>query len=494
MKTLFGFFSLIFIIFILANLKRPLPEGLAVSKQLTPFSRLAAGLYSKIAHAKRSGIFRNLLISDKANENLLRLNPALDQSLLQEKYYIEKLTNALLLIFAAFVFAFLMSISEESSSILLEGQKLLRNWYGEGAKTANFTVVNENGAAVIEDLSIEIGEIRYSDEQINYLADKLLAQLPELVKSNNESLDTVRSNLNLNSKVDGYPFSIEWESENYSLIDGAGKLGDITQADAGSIVKLTATLKYFEKLWISDVYARVYPPIKTPIQKFAELVEEKVVQNDAQQAQEEYLTLPGEAEGIKLIWRESKDEMAPVIFFLLAGAGILIYVLKDNELKNGTDKRARQLLFDYPEMISKLTVLMGAGMTVRGAFMKLANDYQNRARRAGQKRFVYEEISLMCREMDGGIAETKAYDNFAARCNLQRYYKFCAVLNQNLRKGSLGVLPLLKAEAKDSFEERKAIAKRLGEEAGTKLLGPMMLMLLVVLVILIFPAIMSFGI
>ena len=41
------------------------------------------------------------------------------------------------------------------------------------------------------------------------------------------------------------------------------------------------------------------------------------------------------------------------------------------------------------------------------------------------------------------------------------------------------------------FEERKARAKRLGEEAGTKLLVPMFFMLAVVLVIVIVPAFMS---
>jgi len=45
-----------------------------------------------------------------------------------------------------------------------------------------------------------------------------------------------------------------------------------------------------------------------------------------------------------------------------------------------------------------------------------------------------------------------------------------------------------------AFEERKAQAKRLGEEAGTKLLLPMFLMLAVVLVIVIVPAFLTLQI
>ena len=51
---------------------------------------------------------------------------------------------------------------------------------------------------------------------------------------------------------------------------------------------------------------------------------------------------------------------------------------------------------------------------------------------------------------------------------------------------------LLLEEAKEAMEERRQLAKKMGEEAGTKLLFPMILMLLVVLVILIVPAMMSF--
>lgn len=53
-------------------------------------------------------------------------------------------------------------------------------------------------------------------------------------------------------------------------------------------------------------------------------------------------------------------------------------------------------------------------------------------------------------------------------------------MSQNLRKGTKGLSELLKLESIQAFEERKARAKRLGEEAGTKLLLPMFLMLVVV--------------
>ncbi len=47
---------------------------------------------------------------------------------------------------------------------------------------------------------------------------------------------------------------------------------------------------------------------------------------------------------------------------------------------------------------------------------------------------------------------------------------------------------MLELEMNDAFEQRKTTAKRLGEEAGTKLLLPLFLLLGIVMVIVIVPA------
>ena len=67
-------------------------------------------------------------------------------------------------------------------------------------------------------------------------------------------------------------------------------------------------------------------------------------------------------------------------------------------------------------------------------------------------------------------------------------YEIWCIAVTNLRKGTKGLNDLLRLEAIQSFEERKARARRLGEEAGTKLLLPMFLMLAEVLVIVVVPA------
>ena len=52
---------------------------------------------------------------------------------------------------------------------------------------------------------------------------------------------------------------------------------------------------------------------------------------------------------------------------------------------------------------------------------------------------------------------------------------------------------ILRTEMEDAFEMRKNLARRMGEEAGTKLLAPLFLMLGIVMVMIMAPAMMTMG-
>ena len=90
--------------------------------------------------------------------------------------------------------------------------------------------------------------------------------------------------------------------------------------------------------------------------------------------------------------------------------------------------------------------------------------------------------------------KVECYEAFGRRCESPVYRKFGMLLSQNLRKGTKGLKNLLQREAQEAFEERKNMAKKLGEEAGTKLMIPLFLMLAVVFVIVTVPAFLTIQI
>ncbi len=106
---------------------------------------------------------------------------------------------------------------------------------------------------------------------------------------------------------------------------------------------------------------------------------------------------------------------------------------------------------------------------------------------------VYEEVLRTFREMESGMTQLEAFENFGKRIRLAQYRKCASLLAQNVRKGTGELIAALGHEAENAFEERKAAAKRKGEEAQTRLLIPMLMMLGVVMILILVPACFSFG-
>lgn len=48
--------------------------------------------------------------------------------------------------------------------------------------------------------------------------------------------------------------------------------------------------------------------------------------------------------------------------------------------KREQELRIKELKYDYSELIAKLTLLLGAGMTIRKAWEKMVEDYMKKSR------------------------------------------------------------------------------------------------------------------
>lgn len=103
-------------------------------------------------------------------------------------------------------------------------------------------------------------------------------------------------------------------------------------------------------------------------------------------------------------------------------------------------------------------------------------------------RYAYEEMKYARQKMKNGYSECQAYLDYGKRCGIHSYIKFGNLLEQNIRKGTKGLSEILESEVNDAYEERKALARKKGEEAGTKLLLPMGIMLVISMAIIIIPA------
>ena len=102
------------------------------------------------------------------------------------------------------------------------------------------------------------------------------------------------------------------------------------------------------------------------------------------------------------------------------------------------------------------------------------------------------QLQILLRDLHNGILEQTAIEQFGRRLASPLYIKFSGLLIGNLKKGNTELLRMLKEEADAAFVIRRNQARKRGEEAATKLLFPMILMLGVVMAVIMLPAFLSF--
>lgn len=367
---------------------------------------------------------------------------------------------------------------------------ILRNTYGQGKKTEELRVETEGEEKA--EIEVEISERTYTYAEIQEVFRRITRKMDTWILGENESLDRIESDMNLITEIPGEPVDVSWELDRYDVMNVYGELSDREPTEDGTEVKLRAVLTYREREKEQALYectAMLYPKTLSKQEQFAKAVSQEIKGSDERTRNSRELMLPGDVEGEKLHFYPVMNTRGLVLIVMAVLIFFLLYALERQNRGKVMEERRRQMRLDYPEIVSKLTLLLGAGMTAKRAWRKIAEDYDGRD--FGGKRYAYEEVKYTCREMDSGIAESESYERFGRRCGLQEYIRLGALLSQNLRKGTKGLNDLLRLEVIQAFEERKARAKRLGEEAGTKLLLPMFLMLAVVLVIVVVPAFLS---
>ena len=370
-----------------------------------------------------------------------------------------------------------------------EGTAVLeRSPHGEGETVYQVAV---DGLLPQEtEISVAVGERAYTDEEAEVIFDRIWGEMPSRILGENPSLDQVRTDLNLISRRDDYGVTVDW-SGGGEWIDSLGRVYGEQASPEGEEVWLQAELSDGSRQAVYELPVTVYPPARTEEERTVERFLEEIREEDQSQGGENFI-LPERFEGRELSYRD--PEGRPL--WALPALGILAAVFYETEekeqRKRAREKRERELMRDYPEVVSRLTVFLGAGLTVRGAWEKVVRGYEKSLAEGGRKHAAYEEMREALDRMEKKVPEGKAYQEFGKACGLQPYLKLAGLLEQNRREGTKNLRGTMRLEMASAFEERKNLARKQGEEAGAKLLIPLFLMLGVVMAMVMAPALLSF--
>ena len=242
------------------------------------------------------------------------------------------------------------------------------------------------------------------------------------------------------------------------------------------------------------IYVGIVPRALSRYESLLLQLQQAITTEDEGSLGENMLSLPTEIDGQRIYYSEHEDRSYLLLPLLGVIAAMAIYMRQGQARRTEKKQREALLMLDYSELVSKLMVYIGAGLTVRNALETISQHFDALiARGIKEDRPLYQELRTMVIQFRRNMPESEIYLSFGRRVNLKPYTKLVSLIEQNRMNGARNLRAMLELEMEDAFEQRKTTARRLGEEAGTKLLLPLFIMLGIVMIIVIVPAMSALG-
>lgn len=175
------------------------------------------------------------------------------------------------------------------------------------------------------------------------------------------------------------------------------------------------------------------------------------------------------------------------ILLLLGGiaAAAAVWVSQIEKMKKQVTERKDACLDEFPNVISKLALLVSSGMILYQAWSTVAQS------KDGQ---IYELMRQACRDIGNGMSESDAYYRFGVLSDCQDIRKFSSMLVQSLEKGGSELTTFLMQQSKELWSQKRQRTLQAGDAAAAKLLIPTVLMLVGILLIILSVVFMSMTI
>ena len=375
-----------------------------------------------------------------------------------------------------------LGISAHRESKLPDNNELPKNQAGEGAYEQELIAISGDKRIP---LKVTVEEKLLTQIEAEEELKKAILVLNNVLKATNEDLTTILNPICFADIVPGTAVEVTWteRAEDYFYSDGSFREDlEITEPTE---IKVSAILSCQEYSKDYEAIMTILPRALSDEKRLLEIIQENAIEDRTK----DVLHLPEEYKGNAIIWRKPIDI---TFLYVLVLAIAAVVFLKIGGQKDARDQK-RVLLEsyekDYAQIVSKFTMLLSAGLSVRNAWERIVLLNRSKQEKNGP---IFLEMNQSYREMQRGVSELEIYEQFGTRVGQIHYKKLMALFISDKKRGSVNLLEAMNQEMLQAWEEQKRSAKQQGEKIGTKLLLPMMGMLTVVFIMILVPAFLSF--
>lgn len=440
-------------------------------------NRFKGYLYRKLSEGKLSRLCPSQVVS-----GLRLLYPGKDEKELCADYLYRKLSLVVMILAVGMVFGIAARIMAQRGSALDGDGSLTRGSFQDGTEQIRLTATYQHQKI---QLDVELHPRELTDEEVDMRYEEFCLRLDDLILAENSDRLHITSDLSLERNFDGYPFDIEWRSDRPDILDPLGAVNRVKEAVP---VNLSMLLTYGTWQKTESFAVTVVPPLLSEEEAFRENLEEYIQTLEEQDRDAQSMQLPSQWDERAIVWKIQGEDYSLFVWALTPIVAILIYFCTDRDLQQRLEQRKNDLRAEYPGVVHKLVLLLGAGLSVRKAFERMGQEYEKQKEMTGLCSPGAEEIMMTCRQLQSGVTESAAYIQLGKRAGIREYIGLSTLLVQNQKRGNDEMLSRIMEEAARASGEKLLFVKKLGEEAGTKILIPMVMLLAVIMIIIMIPA------
>lgn len=362
-----------------------------------------------------------------------------------------------------------------------------RVWVSRPESGTKYETVEVSFEDVTEELSLVVEARKKTAEETEAAFSETVRRIYQILGAENDERITFTESVSLPQYDSETGVTIRWNSSEDSVVSKEGTVQRESLKEPCEVI-LQACMSFGGESREHWFYAEVLPYAEGSTEAVLYKAKESLVNLEKETQNENGFYLPEEVGDVTVGKKQTsglalKWGIAAVVFL-----PVLIVIAKRQEREKERKKREEAYMEAYPQLITKLTLYIGAGLTLRGAWERLAADYREKAKVSGETDLVREEVFLLAGELKNGTPEAKAYEAFGRRIGLKPYLRCVSLLVSQLQKGSGALRKSLEDEVRLAWEVYREQVTHKGEEAQTKLLVPMMGMLFLIMAVIMIPA------
>lgn len=159
-----------------------------------------------------------------------------------------------------------------------------------------------------------------------------------------------------------------------------------------------------------------------------------------------------------------KTEQIPILLILVLVFIAAFWNLSLSKMKEKVQKRREECEAEFPNMVSKLALLINSGMVLREAWRVTAY---------GKEGTLYKLMKQACEDMENGESDVGAIYKFGVTSDSASIKKFTSAMIQGMQKGNSELADFMVSQTSELWAHKRQMALQQGEVAAGKLIIPL---------------------